>query len=404
VLVLALAASVIYRNVRHEIDKEQGRELQAWVNELAAKIERGHSIEKLNKAPVEIRERSLSDPNQSFTMYDTIAIHRQHQRPERHLKGKASYKIGGKHYQISTYDIMVETDDIVDAIKMSLMWIVGILLLLLIISARMISIHILRPFHTTLQSIQSFRINEFKTLNIGSSRTKEIHDLNVFLQSMTEKARIDYLSLKEFSESASHEMQTPLAIIRGKLELLMESGINDEQAKSIASAHDAVEKLSRMGQALTLLTKLNNHEFITKEHLNIASLLQSKTETFDDLCDLKGLTIERQLEQNIFIQMNATLADILFNNLFSNAIRHNIEKGHIIVILEQSKVVIRNTGPSPTQSPSEMFKRFKKDTPGSDSIGLGLSIAQRICELHSFPIDYTFDNGWHQIQVRWNNQ
>src|SRR3546814_17680766 len=85
---------------------------------------------------------------------------------------------------------------------------------------------------------------------------------------MTEKARQDYSSLKEFTENASHEMQTPLAIIQGKLELPIESEINNDQAKLIMGAHNAVEKLSKMGQSLILLAKLENQEFATPGTIN----------------------------------------------------------------------------------------------------------------------------------------
>src|SRR5690606_11281968 len=110
-----------------------------------------------------------------------------------------------------------------------------------------------------------FRLRQREPLQLLKTRTEEFNKLNTLFEGMTSKAQQDYQTLKEFTENASHELQTPLSIIRGKLELLMESGLNDQQARLIISSQNAVDKLSKMGQSLTLLTKLNNGEFESPE-------------------------------------------------------------------------------------------------------------------------------------------
>ncbi len=399
VTVLCVGGVILYHNIRYEIDKEQSRELKRWLDQVAEKLDRGVPVEKLNKIPVEIRQ--LKDTTSiAFHVIDTVAIHRQLQRPERQLKGIASYHIDGKHYLISSYDIMVETDDIVDAVEDSLVWIFILLLLLLIISGRLISRFILKPFHVTLASIRSFRLDRTSTIETIKTNTREFNNLNTFLQSMTAKARTDYFALKEFSENASHEMQTPLAIIRGKLELLMGSGINDEQAKHILAAHEAVEKLSKTGQALTLLTQLGNAEFKIHEHVNFSQLIENKLRDITDLAGLRSIAIERSITPHVVVRLNVALAEILLNNLFSNAIRHNQEAGRIKVVLNERALIIQNTGDEPPAEPEQLFQRFRKNA-RSGSVGLGLAIVKQICELHSFSVHYTFETGWHKIEIKW---
>src|SRR5690606_27361165 len=91
------------------------------------------------------------------------------------------------------------------------------------------------------------------------------NELNCFLERMTDKAVKDYSSLKEFAENASHELQTPLAIIRSKLELLSESDIRGEQALLIGDMQNAVEKLARINRSLVLLSRLENNEYEATE-------------------------------------------------------------------------------------------------------------------------------------------
>lgn len=399
-LVLLAGGLIIYHHVHQEIDKEEARDIHAWLDDVAKRIAKGVPVKKLNRAPVQIKLIDPDLPVIPFKVMDTIAMHRQLERPERQLKGSASYKIEGRHYYISTYDIMVESDDIVHAVRRSMIWIIGLLLVFVAVTSRLISNQILRPFHKTLQAIKSFRLNQQRNLQLEPVTTNELATLNNFLLSMTMKAQEDYSSLKEFTENASHEMQTPLAIIRGKLELLMESEIKDDQAKLILSAHDAVEKLSRMGQALTLLTKLSNQEFQTREPINLSVTLKNTLTAFHDLMEMKSLSVTTQIDDDVHIDLNQVLADILLNNLFSNAIRHNLENGAIRITLTATSFQIQNTGTPPAMDTMELFKRFKKGNQSGDSIGLGLAIVKQICDLNRFSISYTFHEDWHRLEIK----
>jgi len=86
---------------------------------------------------------------------------------------------------------------VVDSFK----WIFLLLLVLVVISAGLISKYILAPFKRTLRVIQSFDLKQKTAIRLPDTRTSEFRELNVFLQKMTEKAREDYQSLKEFTEN-----------------------------------------------------------------------------------------------------------------------------------------------------------------------------------------------------------
>ena len=92
------------------------------------------------------------------------------------------------------------------------------------------SLAVFEPFRETLKQIRNFRLHSREPIDAEESTgVKEFDELNRFIRQMTEKAVADYQHLKEFAENASHELQTPLSIVRGKLELLQESDLNSEQ-------------------------------------------------------------------------------------------------------------------------------------------------------------------------------
>jgi signal transduction histidine kinase len=238
--------------------------------------------------------------------------------------------------------------------------------------------------------------------------------LNVFLQKMTEKAREDYRSLKEFTENTSHELQTPTAIIRGKLDLLMESDIRDEQAILIAETQNALERLSRIHSSLTLLTKLENHEYEASTTVCISQLTRETLNSFEELIQLKSLTLMTTIAEKIYVPLHPSLADLLLTNLIGNAIRHNVPpgafgkdevgasfsgQGLIQVNLTRDGLIVVNTGRQPQVPTVELFERFKKGNSGGDSIGIGLAIVRQICDLSHFSIDYQYRDGFHCLAV-----
>ena len=152
---------------------------------------------------------------------DTLVMHSTLNRIEPHLKLVVTRKIDRQFYKIILYDIIIERDDIIDGVKVSMIEIYFLLILVFLLSTIILSTWIFRPFNLTLQKIKHFSIKGNDVLEWPKSGTTEFNQLNRFLDEMTSKIRHDYKSLKEFTENASHEMQTPLAIIKGKMELLM---------------------------------------------------------------------------------------------------------------------------------------------------------------------------------------
>jgi signal transduction histidine kinase len=277
------------------------------------------------------------------------------------------------------------------------------LLVLVVISGGLISKYILAPFKRTMRVIQSFDLKQKDPIRLPLTQTSEFMELNQFLRKMTQKAQEDYQSLKEFTENASHELQTPTAIIRGKLDLLMESDIRDEQAILIAEMQNALERLSRIHSSLTLLTKLENKEYEAKEPVCISNPLREALASFDELIQMKSLQLEAQIEKGVYVPLHLALADLLITNLISNAIRHNISpgdgRGMIRVQLSREGLVVINTGREPQVPTKELFERFTKGMAGSDSIGIGLAIVRQICELSKFDIEYLYRDGWHMLAV-----
>jgi signal transduction histidine kinase len=301
---------------------------------------------------------------------------------------------------METYDVIVEADDITEAVVTSLSRIFLLLLLGFGGIALFFSARIFRPFNQTLDRIRNFRVRDRGPLDLPETGTREFARLNHFIEQMAEKSRREYQALKEFSENASHEIQTPLAIARSKLELLLESPhLSDQEIELVGSAQESINKLSKLGRSLSLLTKIENEEFGDAGFVDFSRLVERAVDQFSELAELKDLRMRHQIEAGVALRIDPVLADVLLTNLLQNAVRHNYEGGCIEVRLDSRALCIQNTGQPPQAPPEEFFRRFRKDQQSGESLGLGLAIVKRICELNQLDISYRYLDERHQVCI-----
>lgn len=397
--VLLFGGVIVFYSVQAEIEKEVTRRLKRDIDHAVQRLESEVPIDSVINEHIAIKELAFDKALIPFNTSDSMANYSPSLRGlDRKFSVAASYKINDKHYHISAHNFIAEPDEILEGILFSLGLTFLIFLLFVGLVSRMISKQILAPFNQVLKAIQSFTLNQKARIKLPATRTFEFKELNQFLERMTIKAQDDYRSLKEFSENASHELQTPLAIIRGKLELLMETRIDEEQAAFIVSIQNSVQKLAAINQSLTLLTKLDNQEYQAQK-LNFSLLTENTIAAFRELMEMKSIFLTAKIESNVHINLNPVLADILFTNLLSNAIQHNHVNGSITILLSSTELLIKNSGEPLKIPPSELFKRFKKNKQSSDSTGLGLAIVKQICDLNNLNVSYAYAESVHIVKV-----
>ena len=307
---------------------------------------------------------------------------------------------GGRTYRLGSQAAVVEPGRVhLGGLVLVFAWTFVFLLALVVILSELISWRILRPFAATLRGIQAFQLGQAAPIELAPTRTAEFRALNEFLVKMTAQAQRDYQGLREFSENASHELQTPIASIKAKLELLMDSDLSEPQLRLLTAMHDELERLAKINQSLTLLAKLEHYEVPPDALADLSRLVPATEAAFADLAEMKGLVTTQQVAPGVRVPFDESLAQLLLNNLFSNAIRHNLPGGELRISLSAHALQLENTGRAPSAAPSELFGRFKKGNAALDSIGIGLAIVKRISELYGHRVRYTYAEGWNRVQV-----
>jgi signal transduction histidine kinase len=175
--------------------------------------------------------------------------------------------------------------------------------------------------------------------------------------------------------------------------------MDEEQSKMVHSAYNSASKLSKLSKTLTLITKIENQEFKNIQLIDFKYILETALYNFQELIELKDITLVQDLSEEVLIRIDPLVADMLVANLLKNAIKHNFEQGLIRIQLNKKQFIIANTGCPPKVDTETLFHRFQKNNPSSDSLGLGLAIVKKICDVNEFQIHYTFENDLHSIVV-----
>lgn len=398
-IVLLIGGVISYYKIKDEIDDEHARHFRNRIHRITYLLEKGKPPSDFKSPYTIIEQRPGARPTDDYRFVDTMAWHHDLQREVEHYKVSTITTINDTTYYIATYGVLVEDDDITEAITKALAWILVLILFVALVLAVLFSKRLIEPFKNTINKLSAFSVKQNQPLNLSESNVDEFDRLNSFLYEMTEKARSDFRQLKEFSENASHEMQTPVSIIKGKLELLMESDLKEDQAHLIESVHNAATKLTKLNKSLGLLNRIENKEFETEKTVDLSNLIKQSLTDFEELLQLNNLDLETDINDNVTLKLDPTLTDIMWSNLLNNAIQHNISGGYIDIELTAKQLTISNSG-QPTDKPvDELFQRFKKGNQSSESIGLGLSIVSKICELNNIDISYRIDDNRHTFEL-----
>jgi signal transduction histidine kinase len=399
-LVVFIVGGVIsYGVMMREVNLEQERFLLGRLDKVESYISRRPPKDTVTRNDLLIIPlQQLHKERVEFR--DTIVIHAQLQRPEPHLKLNAIKNVDGRSYFVSLYDVIIEPDDILDAVTESLVKTYLVLLVLILPVGILVSYYMFRPFRNTLEAIRNFSLQSSgHQVEFPSSRIPEFKKLNAFLDEMTRKVRHDYTVLKEFSENASHEIQTPIAIIQSKLEVLMDTPLSEGQLDQLIQVQNAIRRLSNVSNSLGMLTKLENNEFRNIELIQMTEVVTNLLQEFAELVELKKLKLEQQVATDVHLRADRTLIELLVTNLINNAIRHNEEGGFIRVELTASSLIVENSGADLSVLPHELFERFKKSNQSVRSSGLGLAIVKKIGELYGFQVSYKQVNRKHALRV-----
>jgi signal transduction histidine kinase len=308
-----------------------------------------------------------------------------------------------KGYTISIMQTLSEKTELLEDISLYVFSLFLSLFIISILLNYLISRKLWKPFYVAVDKAEKFDIQSDKLIDLPETNIKEFQQLNLVLNQMTRKMRNDYLNLKEYNENSAHEIQTPLAIIRSKLEILMQrKELRKDSISLIKSIDEATTRLLKLNQGLLLISKIDNLYFQDEKEISLRQIIENSVIHYKEILQLKKITVEVEANDPAVVKMNEILAEVLISNLISNAVRYNIDGGFIKCFIDNRYLKISNSGVPLKTEPELLFSRFHKVSDNPQSVGLGLSIVKKIADTYKMKVTYTCSGNIHDLMVDYN--
>lgn len=305
--------------------------------------------------------------------------------------------IQGQNYRIIVRALIVESEDILVAIVVSYVVIIALVFMFLFYMNKARNMRLWYPFFKNLEEMKKFSIASNTPIALQESDILEFSELNTEIISLTNKVRSDYKNLKQYTEDVSHELQTPLAIIRAKIENIINGNhLNEVQYEHLTSIQTDIFRLTQTNKRLALLTKIENGQFVNPELLSLNSAVRKRLSNFHELFPDKIKFLESHA---LKIKVDPYLADVLVDNLLSNALKHSTESARIQVQIIGRSLLISNEGVVKLEHPEKLFSRFYRESHTTKSTGLGLAIVKQICDMYGYTPSYAFIDLTHVFQI-----
>lgn len=211
---------------------------------------------------------------------------------------------------------------------------------------------------------------------------------------LTELKRLERIQ-RDFVANVSHELRTPIASLRSLAEAMLMGGKDDPEVmeRFLNAIYNEAERAGKVFEDLLELARIDSGRECRFEPVNLGDILAQVLERFEKLAERKGLTVKKQVTDDLVILTDPDALTQILSNLIDNAIKYTMQ-GEISVSVEQVEAVdgdwvaihIRDTGIGiPPEHLPRIFERFyrvdKARSRQQGGFGLGLSIAKKLTEL-----------------------
>lgn len=341
-------------------------------------------------------DQSITLHSNNFSTIDTVRYANVSELPESYRKLTTTLSVGGSHYLLEIYEEVAAWEKISMTVMLSVLAALFIWVILLYVVNQYAFGRILSPFYDTVDRLEHISSPNELGEPFPEPNTYEIRVLNNALNTMLTQIKSSFDDQRKFIQNASHELLTPLSIIRQKAEKLISDSeqLDPSSLERLHEIQQTAVRLTRLSNALLLISRVENKQYEMSDEIDITQIVEQVLKELTDFTEIKEITIETEYSRQAVIKGNKELIHSAVYNIIQNAIKFSPDGGKIwITIAEngsgQIVLFVKDEGPGiPEDLIDQVFERFRKGDKlsghGSSSPGLGLSIVKSICELHGY--------------------
>lgn len=308
----------------------------------------------------------------------------------------------GDHYCLTVYTPTIEKQDLRFAILGWMAVLYFLLFVVIILVNAWVFYRSVKPLYRLLHWIDNYRVGQKNEPLNNDTKITEFKRLNrAAIESM---ARIEqtFEQQKQFIGNVSHELQTPLAICRNRMEILMdEENLTESQFNELIKIYQTLERITRLNRSLLQLSKIENGQYADVKYISLNDLINNYRSDYEEVYAYRHISVRIEEKVPFALDMSEALATTLIANLWKNAFTHNVDNGEIYIETTEEALSFCNTGVDHPLD-ERVFERFYHTEFQEGSSGLGLAIAHSICHLYRLELVYEWHAPMHCFVVRRN--
>ena len=402
VVVFAFWAALFYFAVIDEINDEVDDSLEDHAETL---IRRHLAGERLPSAS--------NDTNNQYYLHEVPAAyadsrsHIRYEDSEVYIRQKNEFEPArtisyifsdddGRFFELMVYTPTIDKDDLKAAVAW---WILALYaaMVLCTVAVNIVTLRrFMRPLQALLAWLGAYRIGGRNRPMPPQTDIDEFRQLGEAMERSFRRSEQAYEQQKLFTANASHEMQTPLAVIQSRLEMLLDDGgLTERQMGDVVKTLHTLQALARTNRSLLLLCKIDNGQFTDARPVSMKATIGRLLADMQAVYAHKRIAVTTSADGDMTLTMDPSLASTLASNLLKNAFVHTCSGGSIAIGITPGAVTIANTGHDGPLDAQRIFERFYHSPQKASSTGLGLAIVKAICRLYGLGIAYSFEDDRH---------
>lgn len=404
--VIGLWAMVFYFVIVDEINDEADDLLESYAEQLMVRKLSGKELPVTNimtdgHYSISQVTESYADSQAGMEYYDSVFYIKEtdENEPARFLKTIFRDR-EGRCFELIVATPTFEKDDLIGTILWWILALYLILLLTVVVIALVVLQKSMRPLYKILDWLNAYTPGKAHSRLTIDTDIQEFRQLEKVTTEATDRSDNAFEKQKQFIGNASHELQTPLAVLGGRIDWMLDNdSLGEESVGELVKMKRELGHIVRLNKTLLLLTKIDNDQFPDQTDVNLSSMVLSQKELYEEIFSSKKISCSVQVpDEPVIVRMNETLASILVTNIIKNAFVHSPEGGTVTLTLTENGLVVANSGDSPLDQ-GRIFDRFYQGAKKDGSTGLGLALAKTIADRNGLRLTYSYENGMHLFRI-----
>ena len=401
--IMLLWAAVFYYSMVNEINDEADDSLEDYAELIVMRTLTGRELPSMgdgtnNTYAIEpLPEGELHTASMQYEDRQVYIPEKRETEPARVLT-MVFLDSEDRAYRLTVSTPTFERTDLLE----SMLWHLIVLYIILVITIMAVTALVfnysLKPLYALLRWLDNYTPGKGVEDLPQTKSSIEFRKLTLSARNTIERAESHLEQQKQFIGNASHELQTPLAILGTRIEWLIDNTqLTEEQFAELTKMRQSLHRLVRLNRTLLLLSKIENGQFPDKKSIDIVELIENELEIYNEVYADKEIACSTTMPTAFIAEMDESLATTMITNLLKNAFLHSPEHGNIEVSITGRTLTISNAGEAALNS-DQIFNRFY--TSGkSGSTGLGLALVKSITDYYGFKLCYSYSNSKHSFAV-----